>query len=79
MQPFLIDGFKFDFRVYALVTACDPFRIFVFKDGLARFATAKYTDPSNNNVDNVYMHLTNYAINKNSSDFVRDDEAGSKR
>ena len=25
------------------------------------------------------MHLTNYAINKNSTDFVRDDEAGSKR
>ena len=25
------------------------------------------------------MHLTNYAINKNSKDFVRDDEAGSKR
>jgi hypothetical protein len=26
------------------------------------------------------MHLTNYAINKNSEDFVRDDdEAGSKR
>ena len=29
--------------------------------------------------NNVYMHLTNYAINKNSTDFVRDDEAGSKR
>lgn len=25
------------------------------------------------------MHLTNYAINKNSKDFIRDDEAGSKR
>jgi len=25
------------------------------------------------------MHLTNYAINKNSDDFVRDDECGSKR
>ena len=29
--------------------------------------------------ENVFMHLTNYAINKNSEDFVRDDEAGSKR
>lgn len=27
----------------------------------------------------VYMHLTNYAINKHSKDFVRDDESGSKR
>lgn len=25
------------------------------------------------------MHLTNYAINKHSEDFIRDDEAGSKR
>ena len=49
-QPFLIDGFKFDLRIYALVTACDPLRIFVFKDGLARFATAKYVDPNHHNV-----------------------------
>ena len=25
------------------------------------------------------MHLTNYSINKHSKDFVRDDDAGSKR
>ena len=25
------------------------------------------------------MHLTNYAINKHSKDFVRDEESGSKR
>ncbi|KAH9518410.1 Tubulin polyglutamylase ttll13p [Bulinus truncatus] len=78
-RPFLIDGFKFDLRVYTLVTSCDPLRIFVFKDGLARFATNKYSEPNHNNTDNVYMHLTNYAINKHSQDFVRDDEAGSKR
>ncbi|CAL1538825.1 unnamed protein product [Lymnaea stagnalis] len=78
-KPFLIDGFKFDLRVYTLVTSCDPLRIFVFKDGLARFATNKYSEPNHSNTDNVYMHLTNYAINKHSQDFVRDDEAGSKR
>jgi len=78
-RPFLIDGFKFDLRIYTLVTSCDPLRIFLFKDGLARFATNKYCEPTHNNTDNVYMHLTNYAINKHSSDFVRDDEAGSKR
>ncbi|XP_053405828.1 uncharacterized protein LOC123566434 isoform X5 [Mercenaria mercenaria] len=78
-RPLLIDGFKFDLRIYVLVTSCDPLRIFVFKDGLARFATNKYMEPTHGNVDNVYMHLTNYAINKHSEDFVRDDEAGSKR
>ena len=46
----MIDGFKFDMRIYALVTAIDPLRIFVFKDGLGRFATNKYTDPHSSNV-----------------------------
>ncbi|XP_064608777.1 tubulin polyglutamylase ttll6-like isoform X3 [Liolophura sinensis] len=78
-KPFLIDGFKFDLRIYVLVTSCDPLRIFVFKDGLARFATCKYTEPTHSNQENVFMHLTNYAINKHSEDFIRDDEAGSKR
>lgn len=78
-RPLLIDGFKFDLRIYVLVTSCDPLRIFVFKDGLARFATHKYTEPTHGNVENQYMHLTNYAINKHSEDFIRDDEAGSKR
>ncbi|ELU05410.1 hypothetical protein CAPTEDRAFT_124734, partial [Capitella teleta] len=78
-KPFLIDGFKYDLRIYVVVTSCDPLRIFVFKDGLARFATAKYSDPNHSNVGNVFMHLTNYAINKTSKEFIRDDEAGSKR
>ncbi|XP_029658054.1 tubulin polyglutamylase ttll6-like isoform X2 [Octopus sinensis] len=78
-KPFLIDGFKFDFRIYVLLTSCDPLRIFVFKDGLTRFATCRYCEPNTSNIDNVYMHLTNYSINKHSEDFVRDDNAGSKR
>lgn len=49
LQPYLIDGFKFDLRIYTLVTSCDPLRIFVFKDGLARFATNKYCEPTHNN------------------------------
>lgn len=54
-QPFLIDGFKFDLRIYTLVTSCDPLRIFLFKDGLARFATNKYIEPTHNNVvSNIY-------------------------
>jgi tubulin polyglutamylase TTLL6/13 len=78
-KPFIIDGFKFDFRIYVLVTQCDPLHIFVYKDGLGRFATRKYVEPTAANLDDVCMHLTNYAINKLSKDFVRDDECGSKR
>eukprot|EP00794_Sanderia_malayensis_P009971 gene9971-10994_t len=78
-KPFLIDGFKFDLRIYAVVTSCDPLRIFVFQDGLVRFATVKYADPQNSNLENVFLHLTNYSINKASEDFIRDEETGSKR
>ncbi|KAI4873474.1 hypothetical protein NFI96_009732 [Prochilodus magdalenae] len=78
-RPFIIDGFKFDLRIYVLVTSCDPFRIFVYNEGLARFCTSQYNEPTNNNMDEVCMHLTNYAINKHSENFVRDDDTGSKR
>ncbi|PKU32670.1 tubulin polyglutamylase hypothetical protein [Limosa lapponica baueri] len=78
-KPFLIDGFKFDMRIYVLVTSCDPLRIFVYKEGLARFATMRYIDPSSRNLGDICMHLTNYAINKRNENFVQDDTMGSKR
>jgi tubulin polyglutamylase TTLL6/13 len=81
-KPYLIDNLKFDLRVYVLVYGVDPLRVFVFKEGLARFATEPYTGPYKNNLDNLYMHLTNYAINKGSGNFVKagdDDDSGHKR
>ncbi|XP_063980567.1 tubulin polyglutamylase TTLL13-like isoform X1 [Diachasmimorpha longicaudata] len=78
-KPFLIDGFKFDLRVYTLITSCDPLRIYVYNDGLARFATSRYKEPTNHNTSNVFMHLTNYAVNKHSRLYVIDEEMGSKR
>ncbi|XP_058476834.1 tubulin polyglutamylase ttll6 isoform X1 [Solea solea] len=78
-KPFLIDGYKFDLRIYVLVTSCDPFSIFVYKEGLARFCTTQYNEPTHGNVDDVCMHLTNYSINKHSENFVRDKDTGSKR
>ncbi|XP_010083998.1 PREDICTED: tubulin polyglutamylase TTLL6, partial [Pterocles gutturalis] len=76
---FLIDGFKFDMRIYVLVTSCDPLRIFVYKEGLARFATMRYINPSSRNLGDICMHLTNYAINKHNENFNQDDTMGSKR
>ncbi|KOC59302.1 Tubulin polyglutamylase ttll6 [Habropoda laboriosa] len=78
-RPFLVDGYKFDLRIYALITSCDPLRIYVFNDGLARFATSRYKEPTGHNTSNVFMHLTNYAVNKHSRMYVIDDEVGSKR
>ncbi|XP_041275008.1 tubulin polyglutamylase TTLL6 isoform X2 [Onychostruthus taczanowskii] len=78
-EPFLIDGFKFDMRIYVLVTSCDPLKIFLYKEGLARFATMRYIDNSTRNLGDICMHLTNYAINKHNENFIKDDTVGSKR
>lgn len=81
-RPLLIDGFKFDLRLYVLVTSCAPLRIYLFHDGLVRFCTEEYTKPTAENVAVRCMHLTNYAINKHSDNFHHSDGAvdvGSKR
>jgi len=69
-KPHLIDEYKYDFRVYVLVTNVQPLRIFWYKDGLARFATEKYKLKAFNN---PFIHLTNYAINKDNENFQSDD------
>ncbi|CDW83353.1 tubulin-tyrosine ligase family protein [Stylonychia lemnae] len=83
-KPFLIEGLKFDLRIYVFLCGVDPLRILMYKEGLSRFATETYQPPNNNNLDNLYMHLTNYAINKTSSKFIQNknedaDDVGHKR
>ena len=73
-DPFLIDGRKFDLRVYVLVTCADPLRVFVYDDGLVRFCTNNYEAPDAKNLHDACMHLTNYAVNKNSENFVRAED-----
>ena len=65
----LIEGYKFDLRVYVLVTGSDPLRIFLYKDGLVRLSTIKYEKPTNKNISKLLMHLTNYSLNKHSKKF----------
>ena len=48
-RPLLLDGFKFDLRLYVLVTGCDPLRIFLHEQGLVRLASQQYVAPKKKN------------------------------
>ncbi|KAI4502754.1 hypothetical protein M0802_001798 [Mischocyttarus mexicanus] len=72
-NPSLIDGYKYDLRLYVLLTSIDPLRMFIYTEGLVRVATVKYQ----NRLDNLYdrfMHLTNTSINKLSPTFRGNDD-----
>ncbi|KAK5606890.1 Tubulin polyglutamylase ttll4 [Crenichthys baileyi] len=75
-KPYLIGGNKFDLRIYVYVTSYDPLRIYMFSDGLVRFASCKYSS-SMKTLNNKFMHLTNYSVNKKNSEYQTnsDDKA----
>nr|XP_003215124.1 PREDICTED: tubulin polyglutamylase TTLL4 [Anolis carolinensis]XP_008110400.1 PREDICTED: tubulin polyglutamylase TTLL4 [Anolis carolinensis] len=67
-KPYLIGGSKFDLRIYVYVSCYDPLRVYLFKDGLVRFASCKYSS-SMKSLSNKFMHLTNYSINKKNIEY----------
>jgi len=38
-KPHTLKGFKYDLRIYVLVTCFDPLRVYLFDEGLVRLAT----------------------------------------
>ena len=42
MKPHLINSLKYDLRVYIVVTSYNPLRIYIFDEGLVRFATGYF-------------------------------------
>jgi tubulin polyglutamylase TTLL4 len=66
--PHLINGFKYDLRVYVLVSSYDPLRVYVYNDGLVRFATEQYSLDTND-LKKRFIHLTNFSVNKKSENF----------
>ena len=73
-NPHLLNGLKYDLRVYVLVTQFNPLKIYIYNDGLVRFATEKYSmDPKQMN--QKFVHLTNFSINKRNTKFVKNNDA----
>ena len=68
----MINGFKYDLRIYVCVTSFEPLKIFLFKEGLVRFATQKYTN-NPKSLEKRFIHLTNYSVNKKADDYVKNN------
>lgn len=65
-NPLLIERKKFDIRQWVLVSSGHPLTIWVFSKCYLRFAVDSY---DNNSLNNLFMHLTNNSISKNSKKF----------
>lgn len=62
-NPLLLGGYKFDLRLYVLVTSVCPLEAFIYTEGFARVSTHKFTlDPQE--LSNKFIHLTNSSIQK---------------
>ncbi|XP_053500349.1 probable tubulin polyglutamylase TTLL9 isoform X2 [Ictalurus furcatus] len=72
-NPYLINGRKFDLRVYVLVTSYLPLKAWLYRDGFARFSNTRFSLSS---IDDQYVHLTNVAVQKTAPDY--DPEKGCK-
>lgn len=72
--PHLIKGFKYDLRVYVAVTSFNPLKVYIYKEGLVRFATVPYSNKKVN-IKNKCIHLTNFSINKDSPTFINNQDA----
>eukprot|EP00045_Choanoeca_perplexa_P015914 m.206947 g.206947 ORF g.206947 m.206947 type:complete len:1367 (-) comp17118_c0_seq4:80-4180(-) len=77
-DPLLIEGYKFDLRLYVLVTSLDPLKVYIHREGMARLCTTLYQPPTVDNIDKTYMHLTNFTLNKKSDNYVHTAQADSE-
>eukprot|EP00798_Chlamydomonas_sp_ICE-L_P014140 gene14140-20103_t len=66
-NPYTINGYKFDMRIYVSATCFDPLRLYVYPDGLARFAALQYSQDKSD-LKKRKVHLTNYSVNKKDKD-----------
>ena len=76
-NPHLIYGKKYDFRIYILITSANPLSIYIYKQGLVRISSEKYSLDINK-LNSKYIHLTNTAVNKGSKEYIFNDSINSE-
>jgi hypothetical protein len=62
-NPMLLDGYKFDLRVYVLVTSFSPLEAFVYRRGYARLSSRPFSLEASGLADR-FIHLTNAAVQR---------------
>lgn len=85
-RPLLLNGFKWDMRVYVLIVPRPGGSLlsFLAREGLARVCVDPYLQPLPRNQHRKSAHLTNYSVNKVSPKFehaasAEDGHRGCKR
>uniref|UniRef100_A0A914X7W6 Tubulin--tyrosine ligase-like protein 5 n=1 Tax=Plectus sambesii TaxID=2011161 RepID=A0A914X7W6_9BILA len=73
-DPYLINGHKFDIRLYVAVTSFNPLVVYLYDEGMTRFAAEKYVVHVKT-YDQQHVHLTNYSLNKHSKQYVKNERA----
>lgn len=70
--PLLLNGYKWDMRLYALAVtdSLGGIQCFLAREGLVRVCPEPYTRPDSRNLHKLSVHLTNYSISKLSDKFV---------
>lgn len=69
-KPHLLRGFKYDMRIYIVVTSFEPLKAYIFKQGLVRLATQPYST-AKGSLKKRFIHLTNFSINKKAENYVK--------
>lgn len=74
-RPLLFKKRKFDIRVWVLVNSNDG-KCYLFKEGYIRTSSKVYQeyDPNISNEDQIFMQLTNNAIQKNGEEYGKYEE-----
>jgi len=67
-DPLLVGGKKFDMRLYVLVTSYRPLKVYLYRGGFCRFCVEQYSSDVAE-IDNIFVHLTNVAIQKQAEDY----------
>jgi len=65
-RPLCLGGYKFDLRLYVLVTSFRPLEAFIYNDGFARISTQMYKTDAES-LANKFIHLTNSSIQKHNA------------